>query len=57
MVEEPQALSVYGLDDPAYTLTVETADASYDISIGNESFSDGEVYISTEDAVSVQKEM
>ena len=49
MVEEPQALSVYGLDDPAYTLTVETADASYDISIGNESFSDGEVYISNGD--------
>ncbi len=49
IVEEPQALSVYGLDNPAYTLTVETEDASYDISIGNESFSDGEVYISNGD--------
>ena len=49
MVEEPQALSVYGLDDPAYTLTVETADTVHEISIGDESFSDDEVYISTGD--------
>ena len=49
MVEEPQALSVYGLDDPAYTLTVETEDTVYEISIGDESFSDDEVYISTGD--------
>ena len=49
MVEEPQALSVYGLDDPAYTLTVGTADETVEISIGNESFTDGEVYISTGD--------
>lgn len=49
MVEEPQALSVYGLDDPAYTLTVETGDTVYEISIGDESFSDDEVYISTGD--------
>lgn len=49
MVEEPQALSVYGLDDPTYTLTVETGDTVYEISIGDESFSDGEVYISTGD--------
>ena len=49
MVEEPQALSVYGLDDPTYTLTVETGDTVYEISIGDESFSDDEVYISTGD--------
>lgn len=49
MVEEPQALSVYGLDDPAYTLTVETEDTVYEISIGDESFSDDEVYISIGD--------
>ena len=49
MVEEPQALSVYGLDDPAYSLSVGTADETVEISIGNESFTDGEVYISTGD--------
>lgn len=46
MVEKPQALSVYGLDSPSYTLTVETEDDVYEISIGNECFSDGEVYLS-----------
>lgn len=49
MVEEPQALSVYGLDDPAYTLSVSTADETVEISIGDESFTDGEVYISIGD--------
>ena len=49
MVEEPQALSVYGLDSPAYTLTVDTEDSTYEISIGDESFSDGEVYLSNGD--------
>ncbi len=48
-VEEVKSLSLYGLSDPAYTLTVKTADKSWEISIGDESFSDGEVYISTGD--------
>ena len=48
-MEEVKSLSLYGLSDPAYTLTVKTADKSWEISIGDESFSDGEVYISTGD--------
>lgn len=48
-VEEVKSLSLYGLSDPAYTLTVKTADKSWEISIGDESFSDGEVYIFTGD--------
>src|SRR5699024_11487327 len=48
-VDEVKSFSLYGLSDPAYTLTVKTADKSWEISIGDESFSDGEVYISTGD--------
>lgn len=48
-VEDVSSLGIYGLDQPAYTLTVETADESWEISIGSESFTDGEVYISTGD--------
>lgn len=47
-VEDVKNLSLYGLSDPAYTLTVE-ADQTYEISIGDESFTDGEVYISNGD--------
>lgn len=49
MVEEVQALSVYGLSDPSYTITVETEDETYEIQIGDETFSDGEIYISIGD--------
>lgn len=49
MVEEVQALSVYGLSDPSYSITVETEDETYEIQIGDETFSDGEVYISIGD--------
>ena len=49
-VEEPQSLGVYGLEDPAYRITIETEDETYEISVGDESFSDGEVYISNGDA-------
>lgn len=47
-VEEVKTLGIYGLSDPAYTITIE-ADETYEISIGDETFSDGEVYISTGD--------
>lgn len=49
MVEEVQALSVYGLSDPSYSITVETEDETYEIQIGDETFSDGEIYISIGD--------
>ena len=49
MVEEVQALSVYGLSDPAYSITVETEEETYEIQIGDETFSDGEIYISIGD--------
>ena len=49
MVEEPQSPSVYGLADPAYNITIETADDSWEIAVGDETFSDGEVYISNGD--------
>lgn len=48
-VEEVQSLGVYGLSDPAYNITIKTGDAEYNISIGDETFSDGEVYISNGD--------
>ena len=49
MVEEVQSLGVYGLSDPAYSITVRTADETYEIAVGDETFSDGEVYISNGD--------
>lgn len=49
MVEEVQSLGVYGLSDPAYNITIKTADDTYEISVGDETFSDGEVYISNGD--------
>lgn len=49
MVEEVQSLSVYGLSDPAYNITIKTADDTWEIAIGDETFSDGEVYISKGD--------
>ncbi|MGI6010399.1 MAG: DUF4340 domain-containing protein [Ruminococcus sp.] len=48
-VDEVKSLSLYGLDNPTYTLTVETSEDTWEISIGDESFSDGEVYISIGD--------
>lgn len=48
-VEDVSSLGIYGLDSPAYTFTVKTADETWEISIGDESFTDGEVYISTGD--------
>ncbi len=49
MVEEVQALSVYGLSDPSYSITVETEEETYEIQIGDETFSDGKIYISIGD--------
>ena len=49
MVEEVQSLSVYGLSDPAYNITIKTADDTWEIAVGDETFSDGEVYISKGD--------
>ena len=49
MVEEVQSLGVYGLSDPQYNITVETEDETYEIAVGDETFSDGEVYISIGD--------
>lgn len=48
-VEEVQSLGVYGLSDPAYNITVGTADDTWEIAVGDETFSDGEVYISNGD--------
>lgn len=48
-VEEVQNLGVYGLNDPEYHITIKTSDTTYEISIGDETFSDGEVYISNGD--------
>lgn len=48
-VEEVQSLGVYGLSDPSYNITVTTADTVYEIAVGDETFSDGEVYISNGD--------
>lgn len=47
-VEEADSLSMYGLSEPAYSITIE-ADKTYEISIGDETFTDGEVYISVGD--------
>lgn len=47
-VEDVKNLGIYGLDDPQYTITI-GADQTYEIAIGDESFTDGEVYISTGD--------
>lgn len=49
MVEEVQNLSVYGLSDPSYNITIKTADDTWEIAVGDETFSDGEVYISDGD--------
>lgn len=49
MVEEVQNLSVYGLSNPAYNITIKTADDTWEIAVGDETFSDGEVYISNGD--------
>ncbi len=49
MVEEVQSLGVYGLSSPSYNITVETSDETYEIAVGDETFSDGEVYISIGD--------
>lgn len=48
-VEEVQSLGVYGLSDPSYNITIKTEDSTYEIEIGDETFSDGEVYISNGD--------
>lgn len=48
-VEEVQSLGVYGLSDPAYEITIQTADDAFEIAVGDETFSDGEVYISNGD--------
>lgn len=48
-VEEVQSLGVYGLSDPAYNITIKTADDTWEITVGDETFSDGEVYISNGD--------
>lgn len=47
-VEEADSLSMYGLSEPAYSITIE-ADKTYEISIGDETFTDGEVYLSVGD--------
>ena len=48
-VEEVQSLGVYGLSDPAYNITIKTKEDTYNIAVGDETFSDGEVYISNGD--------
>lgn len=48
-VEEVQSLGVYGLSSPAYNITIKTSDSTYEIAVGDETFSDGEVYISDGD--------
>lgn len=48
-VEEVQSLGVYGLSNPSYTISIKTADEEYEIAVGDETFSDGEVYISNGD--------
>lgn len=48
-VEEVQSLGVYGLSDPACKITIKTADDTWEIAVGDETFSDGEVYISNGD--------
>lgn len=48
-VNDVKNLSIYGLSDPKYTLTIETEEETYEIAIGDETFSDGEVYVSTGD--------
>lgn len=48
-VKEVKSLSIYGLSEPKYSLRIGTADKTYEISIGDETFSDGEVYISIGD--------
>ncbi len=48
-VEEVQSLGVYGLSDPACNITIKTADDTWEIAVGDETFSDGEVYISNGD--------
>ena len=48
-VEEPQSLGVYGLGDPRYDIVIKTEDEEYELSIGDETFSDGEVYVSNGD--------
>lgn len=48
-VEEVQSMGVYGLSDPAYEITIKTADDTWEIAVGDETFSDGEVYISNGD--------
>lgn len=48
-VEEVQSLGVYGLSDPAYDITIKTEDDTWEIAVGDETFSDGEVYISNGD--------
>lgn len=48
-VEEPQSLGVYGLVDPRYDIVIKTEDEEYELSIGDETFSDGEVYVSNGD--------
>ena len=48
-VDSVASLSVYGLGSPEYTLSVGTDSETVNISIGNESFSDNEVYISIGD--------
>ena len=47
-VEEADSLSMYGLSEPAYTITIE-ADKTYELSIGDETFTDGEIYLSAGD--------
>ncbi len=48
-VEEPQSMSVYGLDEPEYNISVRTKSETYKISVGDQSYSDGEIYISNGD--------
>ena len=48
-VEEVQSLGVYGLSDPSYRITIKTADDTWELALGDETFSDGEVYLSNGD--------
>ncbi len=48
MIEAPESLADYGLEDPNFTVTI-TADATYELAIGNETSLGGEVYVSIGD--------
>ena len=49
VIENAEDVSLYGLDDPMCTITVQTADQTYDISLGDYSTMDSQRYLSIGD--------